>query len=178
MGGGQLGGKLTYLWEVFLPRLPFMARHFASGEWPFSFIYIHRGFAAFGWYAIYFPKWVYFVILAVLAAALVLCVTTAARMRTLVLARWREVAFLVLVVASVVAGVELAYYAATPRPIYLTPEQGRYAFTAVVPVAALLIGGLVRLPRSASRAIVAVAVVAMIGLNVASHLLYLSQTFT
>ena len=27
--------------------------HFASGFWPFKFIYVQRGFGAFGWYAIF-----------------------------------------------------------------------------------------------------------------------------
>jgi hypothetical protein len=177
VGGGQLGGKLTYIWEAFLPRLPFMSAHFASNFWPFSFIYVHRGFGAFGWYAIFFPNWVYHVILAVLAAAIVLVLASAWRRRELVRWRWREALFLVLVVVLVFLGVELAFYSPGPRPINFTPEQGRYAFTAAVAFAAIFAAGMAGLSRGKSRAVAAVAVSAMIGLNLASHLLYVSHTF-
>ena len=39
-------------------KLPFM-RDFTVVHWPFFNIYVERGFAGFGWYAIFFPNWVY-----------------------------------------------------------------------------------------------------------------------
>jgi len=78
----------------------------------------------------------------------------------------------------VVVGVEFAYYAPTPRPtIGLTPEQGRYAFTAIVPLVALALSGLLVLPRRWSIAVSAALVAGMIGLCWASHLLYAAQNF-
>jgi 4-amino-4-deoxy-L-arabinose transferase-like glycosyltransferase len=178
LGGGQLGGKLTYVWEAFLPRLPFMSPHFQSGEWPFSFIYIHRGFAAFGWYAVFFPSWVYKTIILVLAGVTVMVLVTAFRFRWVIIRRWPEMLFLILVIAGVLIGVELAYYSAAPRPEYLTPEQGRYAFTAAVPIAVVAIAGLLCLSRQRATSLAAAIVAAMICLNVASHLLYITHNFT
>jgi hypothetical protein len=178
VASGQLGGKLEYLWEVFLPRLPFMAEHWAAGFSPFMLIYIRRGFAAFGWYAIFFPHWVYYVIVAVIGLLSLLALAAAIRLRPVVVRRWPEALFLVLVILGVIAGVEFAFYAATPRPVALTPEQGRYAFTAIVPLAALALVGLVLLPRRWGKAASAVLVGAMICLAAASHLLYLASNFT
>ena len=178
VAGGRLGAKLAYLWEVFLPRLPFMARHFAPGFWPFKFIYVERGFAAFGWYADFFPDWVYEVIIATMIGSAALALAATFRFRTAFLRRWPEALFLLLVILGVIAGVEFAYYHRTPIPPLLTGEQGRYAFTAIVPLAALALLGLVVVPRRWSKPASAVLVGAMICFSVASHLLYLADNFT
>jgi hypothetical protein len=86
--------------------------------------------------------------------------------------------FLALVIFAVFVGVELAYYSATPRPVFLTPEQGRYAFTAAVPIASFVVAGLLALSRRSARALSAVLVSAMACLWVASHLLYIAHDFT
>lgn len=177
IAGGQLGSKLVYLWEVFLPRLPFMAAHFAAGFWPFKFIYVDRGFAAFGWYADFFPNWVYDVILLVIAALGLLALAMAFRLRSTIRRHWPEAALMILVIAGVIAGVEFAYYSPTPRLIPLTPEQGRYAFTAIVPLTALALSGLLIVPRKWAKPAGAVLVGAMICFEVASHLLYLTANF-
>jgi hypothetical protein len=82
------------------------------------------------------------------------------------------------VILAVIGGVEIAYYSPGPRPVFLTPEQGRYAFTAIVPLAALALAGLLPLPRRWGAAAAAVVVSAMICLSAASHLLYVAQNFT
>lgn len=178
VASGQLTGKLTYLWEVFLPRLPFMAEHWLPGLWPFKFIYVERGFAAFGWYAVFFPPWVYDVIVGVMAALGLLALAMMVRRRRIVRTRWATCLFLVLVIAGVIAGVEFAFYSATPRPLALIPEQGRYAFTAIVPLVGLAVAGLLLLPRRAAQAAGAVLLSGMAFLAIASHLLYLAQNFT
>ena len=55
-------GFLAYLWELFLPRLPFMAPHFVGLGNPAFTIFVKRGWGAFGWYDVFFPHWVYVVI--------------------------------------------------------------------------------------------------------------------
>ena len=52
---GRIGEPHRLPVEVFVPKLPFAYHHFIHGFWPFGFIYIDRGFAAFGWYADFFP---------------------------------------------------------------------------------------------------------------------------
>ncbi len=51
----HLPDYLSYLWQVFLPRLPFMARHFAPLGYPGFVIFVERGWGAFGWYDVFFP---------------------------------------------------------------------------------------------------------------------------
>lgn len=174
----QLGAHLTYLWETFLPRLPFMTPHFTPGLWPFYFIYIQRGFGAFGWYAIFFPGWVYELITATVAAAGIGALATAVTRRAAVRERWREAVFMLLIVLAVVAGVAFYYYSQAPRPKALTPEQGRYAFTAMVPLTALALCGLYGLPRRIGTPVATVLVTAMILLSFGARLLYLTNTFT
>jgi hypothetical protein len=178
VASGQLTGKLTYLWEVFLPRLPFMAPHWPPSFWPFEFIYLKRGFAGFGWYAVFFPNWVYGVVGVVMAAASVGALVLVIRRHAVLVRRWAELLFLALVIIGVIVGVEFAFYAATPRPIELTPEQGRYAFTAIVPLAVLALAGLLLLPRRWGKAGSAVLVGGMACFVAASHLLYLTANFT
>jgi hypothetical protein len=175
---GQLGGKLTYLWEVFLPRLPFMARHWQPGEWPFYDIYIKRGFGAFGWYAVFFSNWVYDLIVAAIGICALLAARMAWKLRAVVLAHWREAAFLVLVIGGVIGGVEFVYYSVTPRPVYLIPEQGRYAFTAIVPLVCLALAGALGFRRRVAVPLLSVLLVASIGLAVGARLLYVTATYT
>jgi hypothetical protein len=93
-----------------------------------------------------------------------------------VLGRWRELLFLMLVASGVIAAVEYVYYSPTPRPVL--PEQGRYAFTALVPIAALAVAGLFALPRRWATSIATIAVTAMIVLAIAARLTYLTATYT
>jgi hypothetical protein len=170
------GGKLVYLWEVFFPRLPFMHQHWNPGQWPFFDIYVQRGIGGLGWYSVYFPNWVYNIIVSVMiAAALLALCATWVRWRA-VLGRWRELLFLMLVASGVIAAVEYVYY--TPTPRLVLPEQGRYAFTALVPIAALAVAGLFALPRRWATSISTIAVTAMIVLAVAARLTYLTATYT
>ena len=144
-GAGGIGDKvvqhftgyLSYLWQVFLPKLPFMTE-LQKPSWPFYDIYIERGWAAFGWYAFTFPGWVYAVITAGVVGAFVLsgialwCERAAARSRV-----W-ELLVLGTALAGVIAGVEAAYFNTFAVDNLL--EQGRYAFTAIVPLAAMAVG--------------------------------------
>ena len=175
---GSVGAKLVYLWEVFLPRLGFMAQHWTPGEWPFRFIYVQRGFGAFGWYAVFFSSWVYDAIVAVMATSGLLALRMGWLLRTKVLSRWREVAFLLLVICGVIAGVEFVYYRQDPRPEYLIPEQGRYAFTAIVPLVCLALAGALGFRRRIAVPLLSILVAAMVVLAIASRVLYITATYT
>ena len=61
---------LSYLWQVFLPRLRFMRAHFPASVYPAYLIFVVRGWAAFGSYTVTFPHWVYVVILVAMVAAI------------------------------------------------------------------------------------------------------------
>jgi len=170
------GGKLVYLWEVFFPRLPFMHAHWNPGQWPFFDIYVQRGIGGLGWYDVYFPTWVYDVVVWVMIASAALALVATWVQRRAVLSRWAELLFLMLVAAGVIAAVEYVYYAVTPRPVLA--EQGRYAFPALVPIGALAIAGLFALPKRWATTLSAMLVAAMVVLAVAARLLYITATYT
>ena len=65
-------GYLGYLWQVFLPRLPFMARHWETTNFPGFVIFVERGWGAFGWYDVLYPHRFYYVILAAMIAVPIL----------------------------------------------------------------------------------------------------------
>jgi hypothetical protein len=108
-----------------------------------------RGVAGLGWYAIFFPKWVYGVVVAVMA------IVGAGGVRLLWSERarvWRlrmggylpEVLFLVSVPVVVIAAVEAAYFTLN-IPTDGVAEQGRYLFPAITALSALCIGGCIGL---------------------------------
>ena len=113
----------------------------------------------------------------VAAGALALDMTW--HLRRIVIRFWREAIVLMLAILGMIAVVENEFYTATPvYPQSLTGEQGRYAFTVLVPLAALAVCGLMRFKRDRAVAIAAVVVAAMICFSGASHLLYLADNFT
>jgi hypothetical protein len=138
---GHVKGYLVWLWQVMVPfKLPFM-RDFTLVHWPFFNIYVMRGFAGFGWYAIFFPKWVYGVVVIVMFAMLgggvrLLWVQRRAALRTYL----PEILFLATIPIVVVAAFEAAYFTLA-IPVDGTSEQGRYAFPAIAAVAAIVIAG-------------------------------------
>jgi Dolichyl-phosphate-mannose-protein mannosyltransferase len=81
-GGGhgfQVREFLSYLWQWYLPRLPFM-HDFATGI-PAYDVYFKGFFAAFGHLETTFPRWVYGVLAAVSVLLLVLVAVTVYRAR-------------------------------------------------------------------------------------------------
>lgn len=172
---GSLGGKLSYTWQVMLPRLPFMQEHFVMA-WPFYDIYIVRGWGSFGWYSFNFPKAVFVGVIVVLAGLLASGLVALWNRRADV-SRWIwEVAFLLVVPITVLTAVSFAYYTEQPNPV--PGEQGRYLFTAAAPLAGLAAGALLGLPRGWQRPAAAVLVVGMAGLAFLGRLTYLVGVFT
>jgi Predicted membrane protein (DUF2142) len=167
---------LSYLWQVFLPRLPFMAHHFAPGKYPGFVIFIERGWGAFGWYDVFFPSWVYFAILAVsVLVFLVLAPWAALRERRWLRARWAETLTVVLTPAAVIVGFTAAYYSVEPRPVIA--EFGRYVFPAIGPIALFVVGALHALGRRRLPVIGTGLLVAMIVLTYAAQLLTLTSFY-
>jgi hypothetical protein len=165
-------GYLSYLWEVFLPRLPFMAQHFVNPSTPAFLIYVERGFGAFGWYDVLFPKWVFYTVFAVMMCVVAMALVSAVRERAYLLANLPETGFLLLCPVAVVAAVEAAYYTPGIRP--LVAEFGRYAFPAIVPLALIVVGSLHAFGRRWVPWLGAGLLTAMIGLCFAGQLLTLT----
>jgi hypothetical protein len=163
----HLSAYAVWLWQVLIPvKLPFM-QDFTLVHWPFFNIYVMRGFAGFGWYAIFFPKWVYGVIVVVMAVILAGGIRLLWLERAGALRRYLpEILFLASVPIVVVAGVEAAYFTLI-IPTDGVAEQGRYVFPAITALAAIVIAGCLGLggrKRAVPMAAALVAALAMMSL--------------
>jgi hypothetical protein len=168
---------LVWLWENLLPfKLPFM-RDVSIVHWPFFNIYVQRGFAGFGWYAIFFPNWVYTPIVAGMIGTIVLGARTLWVHRAGVIRRAPELLFLVSIPVVVFCAVEAAYFTMA-WPVDGTAEQGRYAFPAITAVAALVIGGCLGLGRRRALPAAAALVAGLGVLLLAGQWLTLSTFYT
>jgi hypothetical protein len=161
-------GYLGYLWQVFLPRLPFMAKHFENTSSPAFVIFDERGWGAFGWYVVFFPHWVYLVLLAAMLLAVALGAVALVREWGFVRRHALELIVLALMPIAVVAGVEAAFYTPGSRPAIA--EFGRYVFPAIVPLAALVVGSLHAFGRRKMIYAGTVLLVAMLALSYAAQL--------
>jgi hypothetical protein len=166
---------LAYVWEVFLPRLPFMSPHFATSGLPAFTIFVERGWGAFGWYDVLFPHWVYAVVLVAMLAVALLAIAAARSEWAFVRRRTAEVLVLALLPIAVVAGFEAAFYTTEVRHSVL--EFGRYTFPAIGPLAVLVVGSLSGFGRG--RALVAGVglLTGMIALSYAAQLLTLTSFY-
>jgi hypothetical protein len=166
---------LSYVWQVFLPRLPFMTDLHLQA-WPAYDIYVERGFAAFGWYAIKFSTWVYLLIVAGIAAVAVLAARALSTHRQAARELLPAMAVLALLTATVIGGLHASFFSITgDRPV--VSEQGRYAFTALAPLGAVAAAACYGLGRGRAPIVAASLVVAMAGLAYASQLMALTSFY-
>jgi hypothetical protein len=168
-------GYLSYLWEVFLPRLSFMAPHFENTGVPAFTIFVERGWGAFGWYDVFFPRWLFVVILVAMLAVPPLGVLAALRERVVLRRKLVELGIVLLFPIAVVAGFEAAFYTHGSRPVIA--EFGRYAFPAIGPLAALAAGSLYAFGRHGALVVGSGMLVAMLGLSYAGQLVTLTGFF-
>jgi len=170
------GRFLVYLWELFLPKLPFMGDLFPHG-WPFFQVYVQRGWASFGWYAFDFPRWVYHLIVLAMGAVGLLAVGAAARNWRAVRERGFEVVVIALFPVCVLVAVEAAFFAPTGGRTVVA-EQGRYIFPAIGALAAIAVAGTYGLGRRWHVPLATTLVVGMMALCYASQLFTLGSFFT
>jgi hypothetical protein len=170
------GRFLVYLWELFLPKLPFMGSLFPPG-WPFRDIYVVRGWGAFGWYTWTFPNWVYTVIISAMATVGLLALSAVVRERPALRARIFEACVIVLFPICVLVAVEAAFFTPTGGRLVVA-EQGRYIFPAIAALATIAVVGTFGLGRRWHVPLATALVVAMIGLSYASQLLTLGSFYT
>ncbi|MHB8234341.1 MAG: phospholipid carrier-dependent glycosyltransferase [Solirubrobacteraceae bacterium] len=171
----HLPNFLGYLWQVFLPRLPFMEAHFSSSVYPGFVIFIERGWGAFGWYDVLFPGWVYAVILAVSLFVLVLAPWAARREWGWLSTHLPEALAVTLMPIAVIVGFVAAFYTGGTRPAI--GEFGRYAFPAIGPIALLVVGALHAFGRRRMLYAGVALVTAMIALSYVSQLLTLTSFY-
>lgn len=186
VGGATVGGTisrvldepnvfLSYTWQMFLPPLPFM-NDLHVQKWPAFDVFIEGGWAAFGSLVVRFPQWVYLVIVGVSLAAAALCALAVVRWRPQARRLGWELTVLVVALAGVLGGVEAAYFTDQPRPA--PAEQGRYIFTAIVPLATIAVGAAMAFRARLGPLVASALAAAVIGLGYASQLLTLTGFFT
>jgi hypothetical protein len=174
---------LSYLWQSLLPRLWFMTRYFPHPTHagfllfkdPGFVIFVERGWAAFGWYDVFFPHRLYVVIFLVMVLFAAFGGWAARRERSWLARHRLEVLALIAMPIAVVAGFEAAYF--TPDPRAVIAEFGRYAFPAIGPLAILVVGALHAFGRRRMLGAGVVLLVAMLALSYASQLLTLSSFY-
>jgi hypothetical protein len=121
-------GQLAYLWQFFLPRLPFMADAFPGyPEYPVWDVYVQGFVGRFGWFQYGFPRWVDLVGLAALVVVAALAGVEVARSRETLRRRWPELAAYAAMLAGTLVLVAVTGYRL--RAISgLNFEQPRYLF--------------------------------------------------
>jgi hypothetical protein len=174
---------LSYLWQALLPRLPFMASHFPPSPHPgfvlFTdpafVIFVERGWGAFGWYDVFFPKWVYIVIFLAMVGAIPLGALAARHEWSWVRRHWAEVVAMIAMPLCVIVGFVAAYY--TPQSRTVIAEFGRYLFPAIGPIALLVVGALHAVGRRRLPTAATALLVGMIGLSYAAQMLTLTAFY-
>jgi hypothetical protein len=157
---------LSYVWQLFLPPIPGtgMVNIYAQ-RMPAFTIYIMRGWGAFGWYAILFPKWLFILIGMAVGGCGVLGAVALVRLRSsLASLRW-EVLVLLAIPVCVFLGVEAVYASPGPRPGAVA-EQGRYIFPAITALAVLAVGACFAFGRRLALPLATVMLMGVIGLSV------------
>jgi 4-amino-4-deoxy-L-arabinose transferase-like glycosyltransferase len=80
--------QLSYTWQLYLPRLPFMNDQFE--RYPLWQTFFKGTIGLFGWLDTPFPAWVYRVALVIVISLVALCIAALWRRRATVRARWPE----------------------------------------------------------------------------------------
>jgi 4-amino-4-deoxy-L-arabinose transferase-like glycosyltransferase len=94
--------QLSYTWQLYLPRLPFMNDQFE--RYPLWQTFFKGTIGLFGWLDTPFPAWVYRVALALVIPLVALCLAALWRRRAILRARWPEL----VVYAAIVGGLLLS----------------------------------------------------------------------
>lgn len=135
---------LSYLWQFYLPRLPFMSTFRETAGLPLYDLWIREGWGVFGWRNVAMPGFVYAILAAVSGAIAIAAAAVLVRIRDRL--RLELLAFFGLALLALLAGLHVSDY----RTIIAGQAaliQGRYLLP-VVSLLGLTIGLLVaRAPR-------------------------------
>jgi ABC-type dipeptide/oligopeptide/nickel transport system permease component len=142
---------------------------------PAFVIFVERGWGAFGWYDVFFPKWVYIVIFLAMVSAIPLGVLAARQEGSWVRRHWAEVVAVIAMPVCVIVGFTAAYY--TPQSRIVIAEFGRYVFPAIGPIALVVVGALHAVGRGLLPTVASALLVAMIGLSYAAQMLTLTAFY-
>lgn len=109
--GTNLTGHISYIWQIFLPRLPGMSIFPTNGgQYPLWNPYFQSFVGRFGWLSISFPMWVNWMALGIFGGVFALVAAGLWRFRAAVRARWMELAVFLAILVGYMGLVEAASY--------------------------------------------------------------------
>jgi 4-amino-4-deoxy-L-arabinose transferase-like glycosyltransferase len=181
-GGGSVGtpiglaGTLSYIWQIFLPPLPFMHHDFAAGIHPVWDIYVIRAWGSFGWLDVNFQHPIFVAVAIAMVVVILLALRGLWLERAAVRRHWAEV---LVVFASFVCVAGFAHAAfARLNPAAPILEQGRYLFPAATVGAAAAIAACYGLGRRFAATGGLVLVTSMMLLSAYAQLFVFTTYFT
>jgi hypothetical protein len=160
--GGTVGLKslfnvISYVWQVFLPRLPGMT-HYFEGINTWREVWFDRSVGLYGWMDTMFPEWVDNVALFFAGAILLLCGRELVRRRAALRARWPELVTYAVITLAVLVMLGITSYDEDIVTHELAIGEPRYLLE-MIP----LLGAVITLAiRGAGRRFVPIAGAAMV----------------
>lgn len=161
----------SYVWQFYLPRLPFMEPAPGIHEWPAWEFFVQGTVGAFGWLEVRFPDWFY-VVAAVLMALLVVLAARGVwrdRRRT----DWLVVGFFAVIAALLLGALHWTEFHKGGTGFI----QGRYLLPLMPLVAAVAVRGLLELPKRWLAPAVAVGLGGLVVLNLMAWGLMLERFY-
>lgn len=140
---GSILSKISYIWQLYLPRLPGMTNYF-PGLSTTRGLWFNRGFGFYGWLDTSFPTWVNNFALIPTGILALLCLRTLAVSRTAVRLRIAEISVYAVMAIGLLALIGLSSYVDSSEGLFADP---RY----LLPLIPLLGVGLALAARGAGR---------------------------
>jgi 4-amino-4-deoxy-L-arabinose transferase-like glycosyltransferase len=120
-----VSGQLSYMWQYFLPRAPFLSDQFT--DYPLWDTYFQGFVGRLGWFQYQFPMWVNWTALGVVAVLIVLAALALSRAHLLRSGRWAEVLTYATLLGGLLLLVNIAGYRFRTTH-FIGFEQTRYLF--------------------------------------------------
>jgi hypothetical protein len=174
VGSHPLTERLSYMWQLFLPRLPFMTDQFPG--FPLKDLWNQQLLGRFGWIDYGYDPWVYDVFWWLCVAIGVAAVVALVRSSGAVRRRIGEIVTYLVFVAGVVVVIAWADYSAKIQGASLF-EQGRYLLPLLALFAALVGVALRGLGARVGRPVGAALVMAMLAASVFAQLMTIDRFY-
>ena len=180
VGGGYgadplgLSNQLGYIWQLYFPRLPFMADQF--GYFPPYTTWFKGSIGIFGWLDTFFPNWAYVVALGIVLPIALLAVVGLVQRRALLAGRWPELLTYAAIAAGLLAAIGFSgiRYRHDSGQVF---EQARYLFPLLPLYGALIALAALGAGRRFGRHVGAGLVVLAIGHTLLAQLLVISRFY-
>jgi 4-amino-4-deoxy-L-arabinose transferase-like glycosyltransferase len=176
LAGKSLLNELSYLWQIYLPRLPGMT-HYFDGILTSKDIWFDRSVGLYGWMDTMFPVWVDNVALIPAAAVAVLCGRELFARRHALRARWAELGIYTIIALGVLVMIGISSYisdALGGGPAFGEP---RYLLPLLPLLGAALAFAVRGAPRRWAPVVGAALVVLIFGYDVVSQLQVIARYY-